>query len=422
MTSLVRPGAETRLFTRCAEVERLAALAAVLLVFLRIDLPLAHLDVTILGVVALAPVWLGSLSRYEGARILVVACAAALSAGLVLALVYSPVRNTNTAEAIQTSIELASFVGTMGVVLWARTHVPAHQVALVAGIGMLVTVSHSSGLYASNPWRFGYSIPVTIVVLAIAWWIGSRWFEIVCLLTLALVSGMNDARSNFAMLLLAAILLGWRMRAESASRRASWLPMAMLVGTVAWSVYHLVQTLILDGYLGQVTQQRSAEQIDASGSLIVGGRPELAAAVALIRDHPGGFGLGAIPRLDEILTAKAAMASINYDPDNGYVERYMFGDHFELHSVFGDLWASLGVAGLVLVAILVALSVKGMALSLRTGHGLSAIVIYLAIRALWGIAFSPFAAAATLIALFLGLVLVDRRSHEHQSASNGGTT
>ena len=71
----------------------------------------------------------------------------------------------------------------------------------------------------------------------------------------------------------------------------------------------------------------------------------MAATRALFVHDPLGFGLGIIPSLTDITVAKTGMSAINYQPDNGYVERYMFGTQFEVHSVTGDLWALFGIPG-----------------------------------------------------------------------------
>ena len=42
------------------------------------------------------------------------------------------------------------------------------------------------------------------------------------------------------------------------------------------------------------------------------------------------------------------MSALNYDPNNGYVEQYLFGQGYEVHSVLGDLWIHFGVAGALL--------------------------------------------------------------------------
>ena len=72
-----------------------------------------------------------------------------------------------------------------------------------------------------------------------------------------------------------------------------------------------------------------------------------------------GFGVGENPTPGDAYVAKAGMAAIGYDPNNGYVEHDMFGSGFELHSVFGDLWAHCGLVGLVLAAYLFVFVVRG---------------------------------------------------------------
>lgn len=161
---------------------------------------------------------------------------------------------------------------------------------------------------------------------------------------------------------------------------------------------------MLSGFLGAELQQRSEQQVDTAGSLILGGRPELGATLALLRDHPLGFGLGVAPSIYDVMTAKAGMMGLNYDPDNGYVERYMFGGHVELHSIAGDMWALFGVGGLLMTMVIIALSVRGIShsMSRREGNGL---LIFIACAALWNIPFGPLYSAVPILALTLGLVL-----------------
>ncbi|MBC7594690.1 MAG: hypothetical protein H7288_12245 [Kineosporiaceae bacterium] len=405
-TTVLLPGAASRLKRRRREVERIGAVIGVLAVFLQFPLPIAHLNLSIVVAALLAPVWVGSIPRFRGAQPLMILCVCAVASGLILSAGSAQVRTINVAAGLDGFVELASFAGTLGIVLWARTVLRDSHIVILVGVALLLTVSRA-GLFETNPWRFGYSIPVTVIVLGVAWWIGSRRVEIVALLVLAGVSALNDARSNFGMLVLAAILVQWSMRSPRQDRGRSWLPTTLLIAAATWSVFQIAQTLILDGYLGQATQARSVAQLETSGSLILGGRPELTATAALMRHEPLGFGLGAMPRPEEVFAAKTGMASVNYDPNNGYVERYMFGTHFELHSVFGDLWANYGLLGLALTGTIGFVCVRGAALGLR-GRNASAAIIYLAIRTMWGLAFSPFSSAAPLIVLLLGLVMTDR--------------
>ena len=157
--------------------------------------------------------------------------------------------------------------------------------------------------------------------------------------------------------------------------------------------------------LGEETRLRSLEQIDSSGSLLLGGRPELAATIALLQGRPWGYGAGTIPSLADVTTAKTGMAAIGYEPDNGYVENYMFGGRFELHSLFGDFWAFFGIPGIVLIVVLAVLLVRG--LSVRVAHNAaSAVLIYAVVRTLWNVPFGPVYSSIPLLILATGLALL----------------
>ncbi|MFF2772912.1 hypothetical protein ACFVUP_38015, partial [Streptomyces bacillaris] len=171
--------------------------------------------------------------------------------------------------------------------------------------------------------------------------------------------------------------------------------------------YNVGQSLIVDGALGQATQQRTITQIDTSGSLILGGRPELAATTALMQHYPFGFGSGVYANSAQILVAKQGMAAINYAPNNGYVDNFMFGTGFELHSMVGDLWAGYGVAGLALAVALLWYILRGLGQSIARRTA-SALLIYLAVRTLWSLFFGPWYSSVTLLTLLIGIALLPR--------------
>ena len=62
------------------------------------------------------------------------------------------------------------------------------------------------------------------------------------------------------------------------------------------------------------------------------------------------------------------MASLNYNPDNGYVRNYMFGHGFELHSGLVDAWIALSLPGAALVAFTVWLGLRALWDNLGTAH------------------------------------------------------
>lgn len=98
--------------------------------------------------------------------------------------------------------------------------------------------------------------------------------------------------------------------------------------------------------------------------------------------------MGVVPNVADVNIAKSGMMAINYDPNNGYVERYMFGG-IEVHSVIGDLWLRCGLAGLVFALVMLGVIVFGAATRLANDNG-RALTTFLAIQVTWDAMFSPF--------------------------------
>jgi hypothetical protein len=170
--------------------------------------------------------------------------------------------------------------------------------------------------------------------------------------------------------------------------------------------YNLMQAFILSGYLGEGAQARSEAQLQASGSLLLGGRPEIGASVALLGARPWGYGLGIIPAFKDIYLAKTGMASLNYSPNNGYVERYMFGTGFELHSVIADFWIRFGILGLAFALMVLVLLIRG-AIHNLVNHTARALVLFLVLQVSWDLFFSPlYITSVQVMTLAVALVIV----------------
>jgi hypothetical protein len=177
-----------------------------------------------------------------------------------------------------------------------------------------------------------------------------------------------------------------------------------LLALLSFIAYQGGQALILEGYLGAKAKQRTVAQIDSAGSLLLGGRPELGATAALMTYRPIGYGSGTSVNTDDLLVAKAGMARLNYNPNNGYVEDYMFGTAMELHSMAGDLWVLYGIPGLFLAGLMAWAAVRGLAgdLAARRPHALA---IFVAASSLWSLGFGPFYTDSQLLPLTLGLLI-----------------
>lgn len=355
----------------------------------------------------LVPVWIVALRHYWGARFLSALGVVALVTGYLLSKVAYPAHDISTSNRTSSTMLLLGTLCGVGVILWARRIMSDGQVGLWFGIGMLLSAALGPDRSSANPWKFAWCVPLAVIVLSLLNRGKRSVLEIVALVLLALVSVTFDSRSYFATFLLAAVLVGWQLRPRRLSRRASWGWTALLMASVSVGVYFLGTTLLVDGALGQQAQQRSVAQIDTAGSLLLGGRPELAATLALMRDRPWGFGVGVSPTPHDVQVAKQGMAAINYQPNNGYVEDFMFGGHIEVHSTFGDLWASWGLPGLALAVAVGFLVIRSLAETVA-GRTASAAFAFLACWTLWNLLFSPLYAAEPTLMLTLGLGLMSR--------------
>ena len=279
-------------------------IAAVALVALgtRWTLP-QNLQVGFVVAAVLLPVWWGAMRRQRGGVVFLAVGLAAAVAGLWLGLANATDHAVDPSAVLPATVTLVGTVVSVGLFVWGREVLRPERAALWFGVGLALGFSSDTTLFASNPWKFGYALPVTVVALALAAHLGRR-YELAVLAVLTIVAALNDFRSAFGLLLLAALLVFAQLAIIRPHRRPS--PAAVLAGLVALGVivFQLGQALILDGYLGAATQARSVEQLRVSGSLILGGRPELAATVALMEHQPWGFGAGSVPTPGDVLVAK----------------------------------------------------------------------------------------------------------------------
>jgi hypothetical protein len=187
-------------------------------------------------------------------------------------------------------------------------------------------------------------------------------------------------------------------------RGAWWGRTTLALGLGAVGAYAAFSELLLSGLAGAEVQQRTATQIEQSGSLLLGGRPEWTATWALMQQHPFGFGLGAVPSASDVAVAKEGMSIANIPTAEGYIENFMFAGRFELHSIVADLWSNLGVLGLLLGLTMAGLLVQRLSVALQRRQA-SALACFLGLNALWALAFGPLPTDVLVVALALGVLL-----------------
>lgn len=407
--------------TRPAAAVSAAQLLAVLVAFLLGLQIIVHGGVTIGDAAAplLLAVWVPNLSRYRGAWLLVVLGALSVAWGWLLGgIAESDGYLLDGSIRLQTVSELAGVIAGAGVLLWARRIVPTAVLGSAFGLG-LVGNALLFGPETENPWKYVWGLPVSVLVLslvALSPRSARRVPVAATILVLTVVSAALDCRSYAAALLLTLVLYLAATRTTASARD---LPSGLVAGFVvalAGAMYYLGQTLLVSGVLGEATRARTLEQIDTSGSLILGGRPELGATWSLLQYRPIGFGAGVVPQSRDIMVGKTGLRATDDAISTDYVEKYMFGGRIELHSVFGDFWAAFGIPGLLLAVLVAALTLRGVAhfLAARTG---SATAILACVWTLWNVGFSPFTSSSAIMMLGLALALPVKRKRQPLSSS-----
>lgn len=390
-------------------------LAACVLAVLGVRLNLqAGVTVGFAAAIASTPWWLPSLRRYRGATVLTVLTVLAVCAGLWFTAWSDQERQTDTSLTIATTMLVIGVAASIGAVLWARTYFSPGTIAVLYGVGMTVNMLLNDSRMNENPWKTAYALPITVVTLGLCEVFRTRIGTVVVTAVLAGVSAVNDSRSLFSILVLVLLITLWRLIPRNRSTPLTRVRSLFGLGVLLVGVYLVGSSMATEGLLGAETQQRSLAQVQTSGNLILGGRPELGATIALFQYRPLGFGLGALPSSTDVAVAKTGMAALNYRPNNGYVERYMFGTSFELHSTVADAWALMGLAGLLLVAVILVVLVNSFShlLGAADAAGLRLLVF---VFTLWNALFSPLFSAVPTLVLALGLLLLDRRRLDEDS-------
>ena len=368
----------------------------------------------------LAPIWVREASRFRGAALGGVLLLVCLFSALALTTWRAATHPPTEAGVLIELLPVISAATSVGALLWAQRVLSPGIVVCLYAVGSLATATTGSR-FAEDPWRFGFAMPMTMLLLGGCMLLRRKGrarvgADLVALGALTAVTALSGARSMSAFLIMTAVLLLWQHRPVKAKKAASALLSLVLVGALGLGLYKTLEGAALDGYLGASAQQRTEEQTQAAGSLLLGGRPEIGATVALMLHEPLGYGAGTMATPTDMQAAKQGMSVLGYDPDNGYVEHYMFGTRIEVHSLIGDLWIWFGPAGLVLSGWLLWLAsgYLGRSLAHRTG---SALGLFLALQLGWNLFFGPIISSLPPLALALGVFLLQHKDAEAVASS-----
>lgn len=350
--------------------------------------------------VLLAPVWVPSLRRFTLAGTTLVLAAVAWAWGLVLSDQSAIDHTINSFARQETLGRYVTGIAGLGVIAWARTVLPLHRVLFVYGSSAVI----GEVLVGNLSWKYGLALPTSVAVLTVVESRWGRWMAAGAAIALGIAGVLDDGRSFLGFCALAAVITLWQAR-PTTGFSGRWTPAVLLI--VAASAFYLLATsLMTAGYLGDEVQERSQLQIERSGNLLVGGRPEWTATWELMRLNPSGFGPGVVPNWEEIRAARRGLHSVNVELEQNRLT-YMFGEQFRLHSISADLWASFGVPGAALAAVLLTVLVRGLSFAVSERAAPAAVTLLVA-YALWQLLFGPYYTHWPTVCAAIGAVLTAR--------------
>jgi hypothetical protein len=186
------------------------------------------------------------------------------------------------------------------------------------------------------------------------------------------------------------------------------------------TTYLFLSAAAVGGLLGTDIQTISQQQAGGEDALdlLLGGRPEWTATWSLMQHQPFGYGPGAVPTTDDLIAAKEGLTVTTLGLGGNYVNEYMFGGGFKLHSVIADFWLNFGIPGLLWTLLLAVYFV----VALLRRHPVSydrAVVSFAAVTALWFLFFGPILSNLPDVIFLLAVVAQPVVSQQRDVASRG---
>lgn len=270
--------------------------------------------------------------------------------------------------------------------LWSRKELGLRATALLYSAGWIAQHALSSTSWSTNAWKYAFAWPVTIFLAALIYDNRSRLLSLVLIAILAALSIINDYRSNFGLLIVAGLIIIWLWNRREAPSGPKTAGILVIMTGLFWAVYQGAAWLALNGYLGVRNQMVTARQVANGENLLTSGRVETSAAFNLFLHNPFGYGPGVVPNFDDVMIAKTALQTTGANLEGDYVNLYVLGSQFKLHSVASDLWVNFGIAGLVLAAYFAWLLLTRL---IASQDRVTVLYVFASLVALWDIAFSP---------------------------------
>lgn len=361
------------------------------------------LNLGVLAATALAFVLIQPLRQYRGATLMAALATLALVTCPLLAS-YSASQGRSIDHGAAQGVVIFGFAASVSfaALLWARTHIGGAKTAGMFAAGTIVNAAVTPELWSTNAWKYAFAWPVTVLFLAIAARSQRQLVSIVALGMCTAITALSDYRSFFGFLVFVSIIFVYAKRRPQSKRLSPTLVIAVVFLVVG--LYQSVAQLALHGYLGERNQIVTEQQTGKGRSLLASGRPEWNATLPLFERRPIGFGPGVAPLAEDADVAKTGLAEASVDPDSSYVDTYLLGERFELHSVAADLWVNFGLPGLALAVTMFVLLMQAFARAVKSWKP-TALEFFLIVVAIWNLLFSPIGSNLAQVVLALAITV-----------------
>lgn len=277
--------------------------------------------------------------------------------------------------------------------------------AIGLGIGLAITTyRYPTPVSVNDPWKFGVSLGVSLVVLATTHSGIMRRVPLLPIAILVLLGGFNmymGSRSAAGMLFLTAMYLvaqmmfgkkGDKVTPPTYTRLAF---LAILGAGAAWLVLELYAYAALDGILGDDAKEKYLDQVSMGAGILLGGRHEVLVSLQAIVDSPIiGHGSWAEDRkYIDMLMAMTRTEGLEIPPS-------YFGALIPTHSYLTGSWVEAGVLGGLFWVFILLQVVKVLGNLFQVRDPLSPLAVFICLTLLWDILFSPFAAERRVIVAY----------------------
>ena len=280
-------------------------------------------------------------------------------------------------------------------------------------VGKIIeTAVFPSGYEIGTPWKFGYSIPVTILVIAYLSYFHKRQriiFVPAAFIALGIVNIAMNFRSMFLFCLVsaAACFFSDIVKLVAAKHKLSFgfkVPIVIVaIGITAFSAKTAYEYMAVGGMLGIEAQQKYYSETSGDLNILQAGRNESFVSTVAIKNSPI-MGYGSWAKSHDY-----AVMQIEVLRQKHIEAQYSEDDSLELipsHSYVLGAWVESGIVGALFWVIAFAITFAALLVTIGAGGSFMGLNFFLFINLLWSIPFSPFTADTRLsVAIILCLAL-----------------